>query len=578
MVAVLESFLVNIGFKVDEKGAHDAQGVFDNLSKSALQFGAIVAGKLALDKAIGDFNRLGNEVSNFQAVTGVSAQSIDQMGYAFGRVNGTAADAMATVKNLQSLMASPLTGNTGWMSEAARFGVDPTQILNAKDAQEAFLGLADQFQNLTLTQQVNAAKALGLDESGLRLLQKGRGEVTKYYEEAKRFGTLQSGDTKIANDYAAAMQDVDRVFGDIRNTVGRELTPAVTELAHEFAEWYADNREFIQGNLAEALKLVAENLKPIVAAMTILGGASALKTLTLLLRVPGAIVAAGGAAKVAQAATAVAGGGAAATAGTAATTAATAAGVSTAAVVTGTAAALLYSGTLNDGEDEKVDKIRARRGDSASLDTAAAVTQYLVDKGWTVEQATGIAANLQQESQFNPNAVGDGGRAYGIAQWHGDRQAEFYKKYGKQIQNANLQEQLDFLHYEMTEGKEKRAGDALRGATNARAAAEIVSRQYERPADRDGEAARRGASAERMLTNFQTPTGLSDYVGDNARSGIAGRPAAQTAGSSNVTNNTDNKTVNINISGDVEQFRQVVREEVGTMTSKTMADMQSSER
>lgn len=563
---VLENFLVNIGFKVDEKGAKDAQNVFDNLQKSAIQFGAILAGKLALDKAIGDFNRLGNEVSNFQAVTGVSAQAIDQMGYAFGRVNGTAQDAMATVKNLQSLMASPLTGNTGWMSEAARFGVDPTKILNAKDAQEAFLGLADQFQNLTLTQQVNAAKALGLDESGLRLLQKGRGEITSYYDEVKRLGTLQNGDTKIASDYASAMQDVDRVFSDVRNTVGRELTPALTDLAHEFAEWYADNREFIQGNLAEALKLVAENLKPIVAAMTILGGASALKTLTLLLRVPGAIVAAGGAAKVAQGAAAVAGGSAAA------------GGVSALGVAAGGAAALLYSGTLNDGEDAEVDKIRARRGDSANLDTAAAVTQYLVDKGWTVEQAAGIAANLQQESQFNPSAVGDGGRAYGIAQWHGDRQKEFYKKYGKQIQNSNLQEQLDFLHYEMTEGNEQRAGNALRETTTARAAAEIVSRKYERPADADGEASRRGASAERLLTNFQTPTGVGDYVGDNARSGVSGRSVAQPPTAVGVTTYEDKKTVNIHIHDDPDRTRKIVREEVGTMTQTTMADMQSSER
>lgn len=563
---VLENFLVGIGFKVDEKGVEQAQGVFDNLSKSALQFGAIVAGKLALDKAIGDFNRLGNELSNFQAVTGVSAQAIDQMGYAFGRVNGTAQDAMATVKNLQGLMASPLTGNTGWMSEAARFGVDPTQILNAKDAQEAFLGLADQFQNLTLTQQVNAAKALGLDESGLRLLQKGRGEITSYYDEVKRLGTLQNGDTKIASDYASAMQDVDRVFGDVRNTVGRELTPALTDLAHEFAGWYADNREFIQGNLAEALKLVAENLKPIVAAMTILGGASALKTLTLLLRVPGAIVAAGGAAKVAQGAAAVAG------------TEAAAVGAGALGATAAGAAALLYSGTLNDGEDAEVDKIRARRGDSANLDTAAAVTQYLVDKGWTVEQAAGIAANLQQESQFNPSAVGDGGRAYGIAQWHGDRQKEFYKKYGKQIQNSSLQEQLDFLHYEMTEGNEQRAGNALRETTTARAAAEIVSRKYERPADADGEASRRGASAERLLTNFQTPTGVGDYVGDNARSGVSGRAVQQSSAVAGGTTITDNKTVNITINGDPEQTRRVVREEVGTMTKNTMADMQSSER
>ena len=37
-------------------------------------------------------------------------------------------------------------------------------------------------------------------------------------------------------------------------------------------------------------------------------------------------------------------------------------------------------------------------------------------------QIAGIKLNLQRESGFNPTAVGDGGKAYGLAQWHPDRQ------------------------------------------------------------------------------------------------------------------------------------------------------------
>jgi len=37
-------------------------------------------------------------------------------------------------------------------------------------------------------------------------------------------------------------------------------------------------------------------------------------------------------------------------------------------------------------------------------------------------QIEGIRLNLQRESNFNPNAVGDGGKAFGLGQWHPDRQ------------------------------------------------------------------------------------------------------------------------------------------------------------
>lgn len=123
------------------------------------------------------------------------------------------------------------------------------------------------------------------------------------------------------------------------------------------------------------------------------------------------------------------------------------------------------------------------------------VISLLKGHGWTNEQAVGIAANLKHESGFDAGAVGDGGKAYGLAQWHPDRQAQFQKQYGKSIKGSTLAEQVAFLNYELREGNEKSAGNRLLAAKDAGDAAAIVSRYYERPADTEGEARKRAATA-----------------------------------------------------------------------------------
>ena len=122
---------------------------------------------------------------------------------------------------------------------------------------------------------------------------------------------------------------------------------------------------------------------------------------------------------------------------------------------------------------------------------------YFIAQGWSREQAAGIVANLEHESGFDHQVVGDNGNAYGLAQWHPDRQTEFARWAGKPITRATFEEQLAFVQYELTQGKERSAGDRLRGARTAAEAGGIVSRYYERPADADGQASARGASAGR---------------------------------------------------------------------------------
>jgi Phage tail lysozyme len=122
------------------------------------------------------------------------------------------------------------------------------------------------------------------------------------------------------------------------------------------------------------------------------------------------------------------------------------------------------------------------------------VVSRLQGQGWSGNASAGIAANLFAESKFDPGAVGDNGHAYGIGQWHEDRQALFAKWAGHDIHGSSLAEQLKFVDYELRHGDNaaQHAGRALSLIRSAAGAGRIVSQYYERPADVAGEASRRG--------------------------------------------------------------------------------------
>lgn len=166
-------------------------------------------------------------------------------------------------------------------------------------------------------------------------------------------------------------------------------------------------------------------------------------------------------------------------------------------------------------------------------DVASQVLAQLQELGWSKAQATGIAANIKAESNFNPTAVGDGGKAYGIAQWHPDRQADFETRFGKSIKDSSLAEQVNFIHHELTAGKEQRAGAKLSAATDPGVAASVVSRYYERPADKLGEATKRSAIAHSLvgtpMATQVTPTQANSDLTAVGQAAINSTDAAATA-------------------------------------------------
>lgn len=78
--------------------------------------------------------------------------------------------------------------------------------------------------------------------------------------------------------------------------------------------------------------------------------------------------------------------------------------------------------------------------------------QQLMNAGLTKNQATGFMGNIAQESNFNASARGDGGKAFGLMQWHKDRVEQIYKGTGVDVRTANYADQVKAAVWEMKHG------------------------------------------------------------------------------------------------------------------------------
>lgn len=203
------------------------------------------------------------------------------------------------------------------------------------------------------------------------------------------------------------------------------------------------------------------------------------------------------------------------------------------------------------GEDPVVGGVPGNNGKNK----ASQAIDFFVSKGYSADEAKAITANLQGESSFDEKAVGDGGKAYGLAQWHPDRQAQFKKLFNKDIRAATFQEQLEFVDWELRNTHQK----ALREMRKARTLGDktgAITRYYEIPADIAG------ASAKRA----QIAMGYGNYQP---------QMVAMANAQPSVVNNTSNQTINNNLSvnvADVKEAKEIVGQYTsGQKTNRRMA-------
>ncbi|MFL1502102.1 phage tail tip lysozyme [Pseudomonas sp. S191] len=507
--------------------------------------------------------KLGRSIDSSAHGIGVSAGQLQTFQGAAKMVGIDTELATSSLNSLATTMQDAQWGrNQGALLMLNRLGIG---LKKAKDGSWDVVGEYKAIANAIASQKSPQVQALIANNLGLGgmlpFLREGAAGIERYEATVKRLGYVMSDDAiKRGKEFSQSLSGLNLVIDGTKNSIGDKLIPVMKPLVDQFTNWLAVNRDLIANDIGEWAKGFAiwinkvdwkkigdgivnfgKGVGKVVdwlggwqnAALLVIGvmnagligsvlslgvtllrgGAGVLAFTKLLLGWEAAAVAAGAATGVAGTAGAGMGAAGAGVAG--------AAGAGTGALLGASAAglvAMFYSSTLNDGEDKEVARIRRAQGlpevspsevlssawkakGGINEDSTKRSMQFFQDKGWTKEQAAGISANLGLESNFDPAAVGDSGRAYGIAQWHDPRQKEFAKWAGKPIKNSSLDEQLGFVHYELTKGGETAAGDALRATKTAAAAGDVVTRKYERPYDMIGDAAKRAALAEILASS-----------------------------------------------------------------------------
>lgn len=278
MANTITNFLVGLGFDFDKKGADQIDSSIDSIKSSALQLGAVVAGAFGIKALTADFAAANDTLGKFSNVLGVNANDVNAFGNALAHEGGSLQSYMQQLQNIEQLRAGLLQGDAEFIALAGRAGIDTTELVNAADATQAYLSLADQFANLSQQQRINAASALGLDEASIRLLSKGRAEVVRITDEQRKLRPVTEQMTKTAADFNDEMQDLSNNIGRQADRISSALLPEVNNLIGSLNGWFNANDDIINQKLDTALKPIAENFETLAVTGGLLATSGLLST------------------------------------------------------------------------------------------------------------------------------------------------------------------------------------------------------------------------------------------------------------------------------------------------------------
>lgn len=488
MADVIREFLVSLGFKVDESGLRkfkegvgSATKVSKELGVTAVEAaGAVTAAITAIAQQYEDLYftslRTQTTVSTFRTfeygsrAIGISAEqaasSLEQLNLQMKLNPGREALAnMLGVKTVGREVKAVYTDLIGVFARMTREGGPMGFAVASQYANQFGISPSELLRRIQLRDQEAAAEA-------------------RYADKLRESGLNMDELARKSHDYNQQLRDLGSSIGLVWDQTANKWLPSMTNTVKFLTDW----ADFAvrAGKNTDGLS------SSVLALVSALGGLKLAAAFLARLGITGAV------------------GGAAAVGGTAAAGLLAAAGLAYA----------LYP--QDAGESDEKERARrqadmaggypnqaakaAAEGRPAAGGTANDIIGYFMSQGWSREAAAGIAANLHAESGFKHNIPGDGGRAYGVAQWHPDRQENFRRWAGKDIRSSTLQEQLAFVHYELTQGGEQAAGRALRGASSAGGAGAIVSKLYERPAAVEEAAFNRARLAKSMFDASLVPS------------------------------------------------------------------------
>lgn len=231
MASTLTNFLIGIGLSTDEfeRGEKRVVSGIGSMRSQILQLGAVAGSAFGLNALTMGFANATDEVGKFTQVFGGTVEDIRAFGQALEQEGGSLDSFMSQIENLERMRAMTPAQIGGLFQEAGIRGVDPSVILNAESATDAYLELANVLERLPRQQRLPVADVFGLDEASIRLLSRGRDEVEELIDRQREIRPLTEQMTEAAAEYNRQWRELKNNIAGVADEVSMKLVPAMSD-------------------------------------------------------------------------------------------------------------------------------------------------------------------------------------------------------------------------------------------------------------------------------------------------------------------------------------------------------------
>jgi hypothetical protein len=230
------------------------------------------------------FTDIGDSLDEMSARTGVSVETLSELGYAAELAGGDLETLEAGLRKMQRTIGDAATGSESAVEALSRLGLSVEDVLKLNPEQQ-FKLIADRLSKIS-DPTLRAALAMEVfGKTGTRLLpliQDGAKGLEEYQRQARALGLTVS--TETAKDAALlddALRSLWRVLKQSAFTIGAALAPTIQELAGTLTrvvvrvtEWLRQNKAAIVTALQVAAAVTAAGFA-LVAAGTLISGLGA---------------------------------------------------------------------------------------------------------------------------------------------------------------------------------------------------------------------------------------------------------------------------------------------------------------
>ncbi len=426
------------GAKDMEAAGKRAAMFFSQIKTQAVGALLAFAGATGLKNLADQLISTSANVGRLSTLVGTSAEELSAWQGALGKVGGKAADADSAIRAMASAFQSyKLTGSTGIDADLMGLGVT---VADLESPTRALVKMAEAAERMSAPEFTARMQRIGIPESMIVLLQRGRAETERLVAEQERQYVVTEKDTQAAQRFEEA-------WSTLKSTIWGAVQGPLTGLL----EWLTQTDKSVDttgGSLFRLRDETRKTGKDTGWLATQAADASskynhfAKQVIYLRERLYDLASYVGGGFKAAWK------------------------WLSDLGIFN-----IRYSSDATPGAP----------GSNKSPATGDELVDFFRRKGWTDEQARGIAAGIKAENgALDPGAKNPTSSAYGLGQWLTPRQNLFARVMGKPVQGSSAREQMEFIDWELR-NNERQAGRKLAATRTAHEALRSYVYDFMRP-------------------------------------------------------------------------------------------------